>query len=127
MNWNWKEFKLILPGFMILRLYSGSNIVELELKVKEESEERQSLNLTFNSFSFGEFIDSLKKINSKVEKKDFPGQAFKYDFSSENKVELNFYFNKSEWTQFYKFLENCQKEIIEQAREYEKLTRGEIK
>jgi len=126
MNWTWKDFKLNLPGFMILRLCTGLDLVEMELKVREQAGERVELFLTFNLSSFGEFIESLEKINDKVEKrKDFQGRALKYDFSSESKIEFSFYFDKDEFLKFYKFLENCRKEIIGQAREYKNLTEGE--
>lgn len=125
--WVWKDFKLILPGFLILRLYTGSDLVEIALKTKEEAGGRRELILSFGLDSFGEFIESLKKISSKVEKKDFGSKSLKYDFSFEARIEFNFYFNKDEFTKFYKFLENCNKEIIEQAREYRELTKGEIK
>lgn len=112
---------------MILRLYTGQDIVEMSLKVREQAGERVELSLSYNLETFGEFIESLKKINSRVEKKDFGSKSLKYDFSSESKIEFNFYFNKNEFLKFYKFLESCYKEIIEQAREYRELAKGEIK
>ena len=127
MSFTWKDSKLILPGFLILRVYTGSDLVEIALKTKEEAGERRELILSFGLDSFGEFIESLKKINSKVEKKDFGSKSLKYDFSFESRTEFNFYFNKDEFLKFYEFLENCNKEIIEQARGYEKLAKGEIK
>jgi len=123
-SWNWKDFMLALPGFAVIRLYTGQDIVEMSLKVKEQAGERQSLELAFNSQTFGEFIESLKKINSKVEKKDFGSKSLKYNFSSESKTEFIFYFNKDEFKKFYRFLENCYKEIQEQEIAYKNLTKG---
>jgi len=120
--WAWRNFKLILPGFLIFRIYTGLDSIVLELKVKEQAGERQSLELTYNSQTFGEFIESLKGINGRVIKKDFGSKSLKYDFSSENKAELNFYFNKNEWIKFYQFLENCYKEIQEQELAYKKIS-----
>jgi len=122
--WTWKDFKLILPGFVVFRLFTGQDLVEMSLKIKEETGERQELIITYNLETFQEFIISLKKINNKVEKKDFQGQALKYDFSSENKVEFSFYFNKDEFIKFYKFLEDCFREIQAQELEYKNLAKG---
>jgi len=124
--WTWKDFKLVLSGFLILRLYTGSDLIEMELKIKEQVRERVELLLTFNLDSFGEFIEDLKKINSKVEKKgDFRDKVLEYNLFSTSKIQTGLYFDKSDWRRFYQFLENCYKEIIEQAREYRELTKGE--
>ncbi|GAI87170.1 unnamed protein product [marine sediment metagenome] len=125
MNWIWKDFKLVLPGLSVIRIFTGENLIEIALKVKEELEERQELNLAFSLNSFREFLRDLGKIDIKVIKKDFGSKSLKYDFSSESKVEFNFYFSKEKFLKFYQFLEDCKKQIEIQAREYKNLTEKE--
>lgn len=124
-NWNWKKFKLILPGFMVLRLYTEQDIVEISLKIEENPRESKELIIKYSLDAFGKFIKSLRKIIKEVEEKDFKNKVLEYNILSTGKILIGLYFTKDDFLKFYKFLGNCQGEIIEQARAYRELAKGE--
>jgi len=92
----------------------------MSLKIREEAGERQELMITYDSDSFGKFIESLKKINSRIEKKDFGSQVLEYNLFSSDKIRIGLYFNKEDWRRLYQFIESCCRKIQAQELEHKK-------